>query len=147
MHETALAFFTTDIGIKEGPAITLPHGQTFHTPHADVTAIVAFRGVKNGGVHLSAPMHAAIGLASSFWGEPLDSFNDTARDALGELTNILAGALKSRIDDRIDLTPPRIVQGIEHEQLPVNPLESARCYFMTTNGPLYVEVFHEGADS
>ncbi|MBF0417098.1 MAG: chemotaxis protein CheX [Magnetococcales bacterium] len=143
MHETALAFFATDIGIEEGPAMIQREGQPFVTPQADVTAMVAFRGSMKGGVHISAPMHAAVGLASAFWGEPLESFNDTARDALGELTNIIAGALKSRINDDINLTPPLVLQGAERDGLQPHSHASTRCYFMTTNGPLFVEVFQD----
>ncbi|MBF0260377.1 MAG: chemotaxis protein CheX [Magnetococcales bacterium] len=143
MHETALAFFATDIGIQVGPAMIQRDGQPFVTPQADVTAMVAFHGGMNGGVHISAPMHAAVGLASAFWGEPLESFNDTARDALGELTNIIAGALKSRINDDINLTPPRVLEGAERAELQSSSQASTRCYFMTTNGPLFVEVFQD----
>ncbi|MBF0190544.1 MAG: chemotaxis protein CheX [Magnetococcales bacterium] len=147
MHEMAIAFFSTDIGMRDGPALLHATAVSSHAPKADVTAIVGFRGQIAGGVHLSAPMHAALGLASAFWGEPLDSFNETGRDAFGELTNILAGALKSRINDGIDLTPPTIVQGSDPVDLPTYGVpHSARCYFMTVNGPLYVEVFHDGQE-
>lgn len=143
MHETALAFFSTDIDIQEGPAMIQREGNPLLIPQADVTAMVAFQGGMTGGVHLSAPMHAAVGLASAFWGEPLESFNDTARDALGELTNIIAGALKSRINDDISLTPPTVLQGEERTGRQPNTQASTRCYFMTTNGPLFVEVFQD----
>ncbi|MBF0271460.1 MAG: chemotaxis protein CheX [Magnetococcales bacterium] len=150
MHEMAIAFFATDIGIRDGPALVnhAADGVSHPANRADVTAIVGFRGQMTGGVHLSAPMHAALGLASAFWGEPLESFNETGRDAFGELANILAGALKSRIDDGLDLTPPRIVQGSDPADLPTyGGSYSARCYFMTVNGPLYVEVFHDGQET
>ncbi|MBF0628405.1 MAG: chemotaxis protein CheX [Magnetococcales bacterium] len=144
MHETAMAFFYTDIGLQDGPALTMEESQPHLTHRADVTAIVSFQGPIAGGVHLSAPSHAAIALAATFAGEPIESFDTTAQDALGELTNILAGALKSRISDNIDLTPPRIVYGTDPQDRPTILSEkSTRCYFMTTHGPLYVEVFHD----
>ncbi|MEO5346068.1 MAG: chemotaxis protein CheX [Magnetococcus sp. YQC-9] len=147
IHETATAFFSTDIHIQEGPAMIQREGHPFLIPQSDVTSVVAFHGGMEGGVHISAPLHAAVGLASAFWGEPLDSFNDTARDALGELTNIIAGALKSRINDDINLTPPIVLHGEERSDLRPHSQASTRCYFMTNNGPLFVEVFQEKSDN
>ncbi|MBF0613883.1 MAG: chemotaxis protein CheX [Magnetococcales bacterium] len=148
MHETALAFFFTDIGLKDGPAITLTQPDLSLIGPANVTATVRFRGPIEGGIHLSAPCHAAIGLAQAFTGDPIDSLNETARDAMGELTNILAGALKSRISDHIDLTPPEVVEGaaIPFATRAEIPEEHTRCYFLTVNGPLFVEVFHQGME-
>ncbi|MBF0340066.1 MAG: chemotaxis protein CheX [Magnetococcales bacterium] len=147
MHETAMAFFATDLEIREGPAISRGERSSKHSAQTDVTAIVDFRGAMHGGIQLSAPLHAALGLASAFWGEPLEDFNDTARDALGELTNILAGAMKSRINDGLDLTPPRVLQGEAQDHFDNDLLDSTRCYFLTTNGPLFIELYYNPLDA
>lgn len=143
INETVAAFFISDVGIQVGPAITKPEDQPYKPPQADVTAIVGFSGLMEGGVHLSAPLHAAIGLASAFSGEPLESFDEIAKDAIGELANIVAGAVKGRISDaKIHLTPPQVVTGKNHEISYTKTLSSTKCYFMTTNGPFFVEVFY-----
>lgn len=141
--ETTAAFFTMDIGIKAGPSISTLPSETYVPPQADVTAIIAFNGIIEGGVHLSAPFHAAVTLASAFSGEQIPSFNATAKDAIGELANIIAGAVKSRIcDDQINLTPPRIVVGRDHQIGHTKPQSSTKCYFRTDNGPFFIEVFY-----
>lgn len=145
IDETVSAFFTSDVGITAGPAIVKPEDQPYVPPQADVTAIVGFSGaLMEGGVHLSAPMHAAIGLASAFCGEELENFDEISRDAIGELANIVAGAVKGRIsDENIFLTPPQVVTGANHEISYTKTLESTKCYFKTTNGPFFVEVFYK----
>ena len=143
IDETVKVFFTTDVGIKAGPAITKPEGQSYEPPQADITAIIGFTGAVEGGVHLSAPLHAALGLASAFSGEPLESFDATAKDALGELANIIAGAVKERINGSIYLTPPQVVTGVNHKVVYTKLLESTKCYFRTFNGPFFVEVFYK----
>ncbi|MBF0416698.1 MAG: chemotaxis protein CheX [Magnetococcales bacterium] len=142
IRETEAAFFTMDIGIKAGPAVTTSAHEPYVPPQADVTAILAFNGSIEGGVHLSAPFHSAVALAAAFSGEEISDFNGTAKDAIGELANIIAGAVKSRIcDDQIQLTPPRVVVGRDHLVGITKRQASTKCYFKTDSGPFLVEVF------
>ncbi|MBF0098127.1 MAG: chemotaxis protein CheX [Magnetococcales bacterium] len=142
IDETIIAFFTTDIELKAGPAIITTEGQAYQPPQADMTAIVGLSGTMEGGVHLSAPLHTALGLAIAFSGEQLESFDATARDAMGELANIIAGAVKERISDAIYLTPPKVVTGVNLTVDYTKALESTKCYFRSLHGPFFVEVFY-----
>lgn len=145
IHETMIAFFTADIGLKVGPSLIKSEETPYIPPQADVTAIVAFNGAMEGGVHLAAPLHAALLLATGFAGEPFESFNDMAKDSIGELANIIAGAVKSRISDSICLTPPQVVVGTNHKIsfTYTHTLESTKCFFKTNQGPFFVEVFYK----
>ncbi|MBF0311060.1 MAG: chemotaxis protein CheX [Magnetococcales bacterium] len=142
IKETVLAFFVADIALEPGPVIVKSGDADYRPPHADVTAIVGFGGALKGGVHLSAPSHAALGLASAFSGEHLDQFNAVFRDAFGELANIVAGAVKGLLNDAIALNPPQVVveSGLNNVYAP--SLEYTKCYFMTRNGPFFIEVFY-----
>ncbi|MBF0417352.1 MAG: chemotaxis protein CheX [Magnetococcales bacterium] len=143
IDETSVAFFTTDIGIKAGPSVSTSADEPYVPPQADVTAVISFNGAFEGGVHVSAPFHCAVALAAAFSGETIESFNNTAKDAIGELANIIAGAVKSRIcEDMINLTPPQVIVGRDHQIGYTKPLGSTKCYFRTDNGPFFVEVFY-----
>ncbi|MEO5334039.1 MAG: chemotaxis protein CheX [Magnetococcus sp. YQC-5] len=142
IDETVTAFFTLDISIKAGPTITKTEYESYEPPQADVTAVVNFTGAIEGGVHLSAPMHTALSLVAAFAGEPIESFDVTAKDALGELSNIIAGAVKERINEAVYLTPPQVITGANHEIVYTKSLESTKCYFTTSSGPFFVEVFY-----
>ncbi len=144
---TAKAFFAKDVGIEAGPAIVKSRDKPYEPPQSDVTAIVGFSGAMQGGVHLSAPLHAAIGLADAFTGETLSEFDDLAKDAFGELGNIIAGSVKGLLGEQIILTPPQVATGAGDEISYTKTLESAKCYFRTDNGPFFVEVFYMTPDS
>ncbi|MBF0423226.1 MAG: chemotaxis protein CheX [Magnetococcales bacterium] len=143
LEETAVAFFAVDIGLTPGPTIVKADDEPYEPPDADVTAVIGFTGSMEGGVHLSAPLHSALALASAFSGEDLTSFESTARDAVGELTNIIAGAVKSRISDDIRLTPPYVISGSRLIISYARSLSSAKCYFRTNKGPFFVEIFYK----
>lgn len=143
IDETVIAFFTSDIEVKAGPTVTKPEETPYEPPQADVTAIVGFTGAVEGGVHLSAPLHAALGLASAFSGETLTALDETTKDAFGELANIVAGAVKERINEKVYLTPPQVITGTNHKVVYTRTLESTKCYFKTCNGPFFVEVFYK----
>ncbi|MBF0295924.1 MAG: chemotaxis protein CheX [Magnetococcales bacterium] len=143
IEETIAAFFTEDIGLVIGPALTKPIGTPYEPPEADVTAVIGFSGAMEGGVHLSAPLHAGIGLASAFCGEELTTLDATVRDGLGELANIVAGAVKSRISEEIYLTPPHVISGTNYAIMYTRSLNSTKCYFKTNFGPFFVEVFYK----
>jgi chemotaxis protein CheX len=142
INETATAFFLEDFQIRPGPVVVKQEDQPYSPPQADLTARVGFSGRIKGGIHLSAPLHVALGLASAFTGECVDEANDEALVAFGELSKIIAGAVKSHISDEILLTPPLVISGIENSIEYVKKMESTRCYFNSKAGPFFVEVFH-----
>ena len=142
IRDTVVAFFFKDIGIKPGPVVIKPEDQAYKPPQSDVTSIIGFSGDVEGGVHLAAPMHTAIGLASAFSGEELNDLDATGKDALCELANIIAGSVKSSLDSSIYLTPPKIVTGTNHGIEYTKKLESTKCYFSCKTGPFFVEVFY-----
>jgi chemotaxis protein CheX len=146
IEETVAAFFTDNLGIVAGPSIVKKKDEPYKPPQSDVTAIVGFSGSMQGGVHLSAPMHAAMGLAVAFSGKSLLEFDDIGKDAFGELANIIAGAVKGQIGEQINLMSPQVVTGNDYDISYTKTLESTKCYFRTDNGPFFVEVFFARMD-
>ncbi|MBF0436324.1 MAG: chemotaxis protein CheX [Magnetococcales bacterium] len=142
ISETAIAFFHGDMAIENGLVVIESSVAAYVPPRADITAIVGFSGGMEGGIHLSAPMHSAIGLASAFIGEPIERFGPDVRDAMGELTNIVAGSVKSYLSEGIHLSPPNVITGAGHIVEYTATLESTKCYFMIKSGPFNVEVFY-----
>jgi chemotaxis protein CheX len=142
VDEIASSFFMEDCGVKPGPVKVITDDQPYEPPEADLTAMVGFGGNLQGGVHLSAPLHVALGLASAFMGEPVEESDEGFHDAFGELANIISGTVKSQISEEIVLTPPVIVTGNTHGIEYTGKMESTKCYFFSNKGPFLVEVFH-----
>lgn len=143
VNETIISFFQHDNGIEPGPSVVKKTGEPYQPPRADVTSIIAFSGGMEGGVHLSAPMHAAVGIARAFSGETITEFDDICIDAIGEIANIIAGSIRSHMPVTVNLTPPSIVIGKNHDVKYMDQLESTRCYFKSHDGPFLVEVFYK----
>jgi chemotaxis protein CheX len=130
VDETATAFFIDDCGIKPGPVVVKDSDEPYKPPEADLTAMVGFSGQVEGGVHLSSPMHVALGLASAFMGEPVEESSGDLTDAFGELANIIAGAVEGHISEEILLTPPMVVRGAANGIEYTKKLKSTKCYFI-----------------
>ncbi len=115
-------------------------------PMTEVTGVIKFNGSLSGGVHLAAPMDVALHLASSFDGE--EEFTcikrGEAADAFGELTNIIAGDVKTILDadfEHINLTPPSIITGNDYGLCYMSNLSCIRQYFSIDKGRFFVDCF------
>jgi chemotaxis protein CheX len=82
-----------------------------------ITAMVGFAGVYNGLVSLHAPKKLALAFTSGMLGMEVGDLNDDVRDALGEITNMIAGSFKQHISRGgadIKLSTPSIVSGVDY---------------------------------
>lgn len=81
-----------------------------------VTASVQIHGDFDGAVHLTCPRALAVEAAGRMFRLPASRLSDDdLRDALGELTNMVAGNLKSRLPGRSRLSLPTVVEGAGYE--------------------------------
>lgn len=85
-----------------------------------LSSIVAFSGECSGFValHFSAPM--ACKVASQLLGSPMTEIDDTVRDAVGEIANVLAGVLKKCLNPTRDffrLSVPSVVDSDDRQAL------------------------------
>src|SRR5215471_4913156 len=63
-----------------------------------LTAVIGLAGALSGAYSVVVNESAAKQIATSLLGIEVESLDDTVYDALGEITNILAGAWKSKIE-------------------------------------------------
>ena len=97
-----------------------------------ITAMVGFAGVYSGLVSLHAPKKLALAFTSSMLGMEIDDLNDDVRDALGEITNMIAGSFKQHISRGgadIKLSTPSIVGGDDYFINAGNNLDSLTLRF------------------
>ncbi len=79
-----------------------------------VTGIIGLGGEVTGAVVLNLPEQVAISLVSSFTDETYDSITSDVLDGVGELTNIIAGDAKERLQQKgysFDIGLPKIIVG------------------------------------
>jgi chemotaxis protein CheX len=83
-----------------------------------LTAVIGLAGALSGAYSVVVNESAAKQIAASMLGIEVESLDDTVYDALGEITNILAGAWKSKIEPlhaACLLSVPTVVTGTHYE--------------------------------
>ncbi|OSM05017.1 chemotaxis protein CheX [Magnetofaba australis] len=143
VHDIFLAFLSLEV--SPGPAIAKPEFEPYTPPESEATATVGFSGGLKGGIHLSCPMYVALALAASFSGEEYTEMDAEASDGFGELANMVAGGLQSRLSEKhgeINLTPPNVIRGSNFAMSYNRSLNSIKQYFRIEHGPFFVECFY-----
>jgi len=82
-----------------------------------LTAIVGLTGEPAGILSVSCELATASKIAGLMLGSEIDGSEEDARDALGEVCNMVAGSLKSSLskqDDRCRISIPTVVSGTHY---------------------------------
>lgn len=142
VHDIFLTFLDTEA--TPGPMVVKKEDDVYKPPEAEVTVIINFSGGIHGGIHLAAPMHAAMSLTNRFAGEEYDNILGEAGDGFGELGNMIAGGVQTRLGERygnINLTPPTIITGTDYRMQYKTNFDSVKQYFKSNLGLFYVDFF------
>lgn len=81
-----------------------------------ICAAIELEGLYRGSIEVLAPGPVAMEITGSFLGMPAEQLDDDVHDAIGELTNMLAGSLKLALSDhgkeiRLSVPDTRVVPG------------------------------------
>ncbi len=122
--------FQTMLGVQcqrvVGPAAVRPKAE-----EETVTAVVGFGGLLSGACLFSCNGSAAMKVASLMTGTEFDTIDDTVKDGIGEICNMLAGGWKSKVPDlaaNCGLSVPAVISGRDynlHVQAPEFQLRHA----------------------
>lgn len=110
-------------------------------PAQEVSGIIEITGPVSGIVVLGISRSAAIRVTETLLGEQVDQINELVRDAVGELTNMIAGNAKAELDgSRLRVGLPWVIVG-RHHTLPIQRgATSFDIVFDSDLGPVTVEV-------
>jgi chemotaxis protein CheX len=82
----------------------------------DISGIIGLSGGAKGTVSLSFPRVTALKTVSEFIGEKQLALDETVKDAVGELANIVAGAAKRDLTQyKISISLPSVIIGENHQ--------------------------------
>ena len=109
----AVSVFNTMLGA------TLSRGEPFlkngSQPNHEVSGMIGLSGKAKGMVVLSMSREAALGAAGTLLGEEQKEINADVADAVGELTNMVAGAAKAQLDHlNMSVGLPTVITGKAH---------------------------------
>lgn len=81
-------------------------------PQYEVTGIIGLTGKTTGTVAVSLPREMALSITEKLLGERPPEINAQVIDAIGEVTNMIAGAAKARLEHlQLSLGLPTVVTG------------------------------------
>ncbi|MCC7142945.1 MAG: chemotaxis protein CheX [Candidatus Eisenbacteria bacterium] len=82
----------------------------------DVSGIIGLSGDVQGSVVVSFPTSTAEAVVTKFAGMPMSQDDDDFTDAIGEVTNMIAGGAKSNFPDTsVSISCPSVVVGHGHK--------------------------------
>lgn len=85
--------------------------------HEAVTAVVGFGGVLTGACIFRSSVRAALAMAGLMTGTAFQEVDDTVKDAMGEICNMLAGAWKGKVPElasHCGLSVPAVITGRDY---------------------------------
>lgn len=109
-------------------------------PKYDISGIIGLSGKAKGTLVLSMSEVAALKAASALHLEEQTEFNSDVVDAIGELTNMIAGGAKAEVAHlKLRITIPTVIMGKDHViEFPSN-VTPVTINFTSEWGPLAVE--------
>ncbi|MCS7237406.1 MAG: chemotaxis protein CheX [Thermoguttaceae bacterium] len=111
------------------------------TADHQVSGVIGLSGKAVGTVVLSFSEQVALKAASALLLEDLHEINTEVLDAVGELTNMVAGAAKAQLEEyQLSVSLPNVVTGHQHMVHFPSTVTPISIPFETEHGPFTLEV-------
>lgn len=120
-----------------------PHLKEGNRAMGDVSAIIGFAGSAQGSLALSFSEKCILKIVNNMLGENFTEINDDIRDAVGEITNMISGDARKRLEAdgfKIMAAIPTVVSGQDHRIRHVLGGASIVIPFETNEGPFVVDM-------
>lgn len=89
--------------------------KSLHQPEYDVSGVIGLSGKAAGTVVLSLSREIALNAAGALLGQRPQTIDADVSDAVGELTNIIAGTAKARLAElEMSVSLPTVITGRHH---------------------------------
>jgi chemotaxis protein CheX len=135
VFETMVAAEVGSVGPIEGSALR---------PGTNVVGTVAFAGSTSGLVAFYTTLDSARALTASMLGIPVETVNGELPDAIGELTNMIAGSFRTRMahagEPRWAISIPSVTIGSDFYTKYVSDVDRVLCPFVVSGHEVFVEL-------
>ncbi|MEF3167923.1 MAG: chemotaxis protein CheX [Deltaproteobacteria bacterium] len=113
----------------------------------DVSGVIGITGQAQGSMSISFERPCICAIVSNLFGSSVDSITDEVKDAVGELTNMICGDARRRLErENISLQSgtPMVVSGENHTIRHLSNGPRLAVPFETPNGAFVIEVAFNG---
>lgn len=106
-----------------------------------VSAVIGISGNATGTIIVRLSRQAAFAVLDRMVGVEASEINSDVCDAIGELTNMIAGAAKARMSElNLSISIPNIISGEDHEVFYPSNVEPICLSYESEIGPFAIEV-------
>jgi chemotaxis protein CheX len=110
-------------------------------PNFEVSSVIGITGRANGTIVFRVSEVVAVKILSALTGDSADSLNSEVLDAVGELTNMIAGGAKAQLAHlQLSIGIPNVVSGASHSIHYPNNVQPFCIQFDSELGPFMIEV-------
>lgn len=112
----------------------------------EVTGVIGLTGEVSGTLSVSFTETSILSLVSNMFGEEMKEMNEEIRDAVGEITNIISGQARQKLEESgrsLKAAIPTVITGKDHTITHITPYPVFAVDFSTDNGEFTIEVCFE----
>jgi chemotaxis protein CheX len=120
-----------------------PYLKKGEAAHGDVSGIIGFTGSVVGSLAVSFSEKCILKIASNMMGEEFPAITNDIEDAVGELTNMISGDARKRLQNeqlKVAASIPSVVSGKDHIIKHVLGTSSVVIPFTTADGSFAVDI-------
>jgi len=123
-----------------------PYLKKDQVARGDVSGIIGLTGDTRGTISVSFTEKSILPIVSNMVGEKIKELNEEIKDAVGEITNMISGQARKRLDELgkpLRAAIPSVIMGKNHTITHVTTHPIIAIPFTTDNGEFTVEVCFE----
>ncbi|MBN1628007.1 MAG: chemotaxis protein CheX [Deltaproteobacteria bacterium] len=112
----------------------------------DVSGIIGLAGDVKGSISVSFRESCILPIVSNMFGERLTELNDEVKDAVGEISNMISGQARQKLEligRNLQAAIPIVIMGRDHTISHITKDKIVAIPFMTDNGEFTIEVSFE----
>lgn len=123
-----------------------PHLKKDGVARGDVSGVVGLTGEAKGTVSVSFTEKSILAIVSKMFKEEMKELNEEIEDAVGEITNMISGQARKRLEElgiTLQGAIPSVIMGKNHTITHVTTYPIIAIPFSTDNGEFTIEVCFE----
>lgn len=123
-----------------------PYLKKDQVARGDVTSLIGLTGEVKGTISVSFSEKSILGIVSNMFSQNIEELNEEVKDAVGEITNMISGQARQKLDDlglNLKAAIPTVVVGKNHTINHITDQRIVAIPFNTDNGGFTIEVCFE----
>ena len=124
-----------------------PYLKKDQVARGDVSGVIGLIGETSGTISVSFSEDSILSIVSNMFGEEMKELNEEIQDAVGEITNMISGQARKKLDEKgrsLQAAIPTVIMGKNHSITHVTTRPIVAIPFSTDNGEFTIEVCFEG---